>query len=50
LDKLSLQPRGNPNARALSIRDRIHDLAAAIRAISTRKELRVGHLTCGTVD
>jgi hypothetical protein len=47
---LSLQPRGNPDTGALSIRDRIHHLAAAIRAISTRKELRVGGLPCGTVD
>src|ERR1700726_1941224 len=39
LDMLPLQPRGNANAGALSIRNRVHNLAAAVRAISTRKKL-----------
>jgi hypothetical protein len=36
---LHLQPRGNANAGAFPIRNRVHDLAPAIRAIPARKKL-----------
>jgi hypothetical protein len=47
---LHLQPRGNANAGALSVRNRVHDLAAAIRAIPTRKKLWVRSLASRTVN
>src|SRR5882762_159732 len=50
LDMLHLQPRGNANAGALSVRNRVHDLAAAIRAIPTRKKLWVRSLTGRAVN
>src|SRR6266478_436855 len=50
LDMLHLQPRGNANASAFSVRNRVHNLAAAIRAISPGKKLRVGSLARCAVD
>src|SRR5258707_4444907 len=50
LDMLHLQPRRNADAGAFSIRNRVHNLAAAIRAIPTRKELWVRRLACSTVN
>jgi hypothetical protein len=38
---LYLQPRGNTNAGAFSVRNRVHDLAATVGAISTSKKVRV---------
>src|ERR1700732_2301618 len=50
LDMLCLQPRGNADAGALSVCDCIHDLAAAVGAVSAGEELRVGSLTGCAVD
>jgi hypothetical protein len=36
---LYLQPRGNTNAGSLPIRNGVHDLAPAVRAIPARKKL-----------
>src|ERR1700741_3375401 len=49
LDMLHLQPRGDPDARAFSVRDCVHPLAAAIRTIPTSKKLWVGSLACRAV-
>src|SRR5277367_5091267 len=48
--KLSLQPRGNSDAGAFPIRNRVHNLAAAVCAVSARKKLWVGGLACGAID
>src|SRR5260370_40922868 len=49
LDMLYLQPRGNANAGAFSVRNRVHDLAATVSAISTGKKFRMGGLARGAV-
>src|SRR3979490_1034604 len=50
LDMLYLQPRGNADAGALSVRNRVPTLAAAIRAIPTSKKLRIGSLARCVID
>src|SRR6266436_6153678 len=40
-DMLYLQPRGNASTGAFSVRNRVHDFAATVSAISTRKKLRM---------
>src|SRR5437762_12934653 len=50
LDMLHLQPRGNADARAFSVRDCVHNLPAPISAITAGKELRVGSLACRPVN
>jgi hypothetical protein len=47
---LHLQPRGNADAGAFSVRNRVHNLATTVRAISTSKKFRVGSLTCRAID
>src|SRR5260370_29884041 len=49
LDMLYLQPRGNANARAFSVSNRVHNLPAAIRAVPTSKKLWVGSLARSAV-
>src|ERR1700734_1918953 len=48
--KFGLQPRGNTDARAFSVRDRVHDFAAAIGAVAAGEELGVRGLAGGAVD
>src|SRR5277367_559423 len=50
LDMFSLQPRGNTDASAFSVRNCVHNLATAVRAISARKKLWVRCLACNTVN
>src|SRR5580704_13900165 len=50
LGMLSLQPRGNTDACAFSVRNRVYHLAAPVRAISTGKKLWVGSLACDSID
>jgi hypothetical protein len=50
LDMSSLQPRGDANACALPIRNRIHNFTAAVGAISTGKEFGIRGLAGRTID
>ena len=47
---LCLQPRSNPDACAFSIRNRIHNFAAAVRTIPAGKELRIRGLASHAID
>src|ERR1700721_4825189 len=46
LDMLCLHPRGNADATAFLISNRVHNLSAAVGAVSTSKKLWVGSLSC----
>src|SRR5579862_1409824 len=47
---LSLQPRGDRNARTLSIGNGIHHLTSTVCAVAAGKKLWIGGLACHTID
>ena len=49
-DKFGLQPRGNADARAFSVRHCVDHFAATIGAVAAGEELGVRGLAGGTVD
>ena len=47
---LTLQPRGDADARALSVGDGVDYFAASVGAVASGEELRIGGLAGGAVD